>query len=95
MPRHEQPVTCSVCGIQLNEDSGAPVESRKLCPACGSAVRTVHIGAAIIAHVGFGTRAVVQANADVVEASVQAHDDGDDVRDGRPEHPDHLRPAGR
>jgi len=36
-------VNCGNCGLQLDEDTSAPTETRLPCPSCGSMTRAIHV----------------------------------------------------
>lgn len=43
MPVDPQIVNCGDCGLQLDEDTNTPTETRLPCPACGSLTRSIHV----------------------------------------------------
>jgi len=36
-------INCGNCGLQLDEDTSAPAETRLPCPSCGSITRAIHV----------------------------------------------------
>lgn len=43
MPVNQTTVNCGNCGLQLDEDTNAPTETRLPCPACDSMIRSIQV----------------------------------------------------
>jgi hypothetical protein len=69
-----RPVTCSDCGVSLNDPASTATDPSKPCPSCGSLARTVQVTGSASIGVTVTASVDVRAHAEVAEATARAFD---------------------